>query len=103
MELLQTKALLLGPSISGANGMLLKDICRQALKEESCHSAPFCGRGRHCLSPGPSVISATCDSHCYLAFALTCLSTSSQTLVFCLLPEGFLTSRMSVLLLVSTP
>lgn len=37
--LLQTKALLLGPSISGANGMLLKDICREALKEESCHSA----------------------------------------------------------------
>lgn len=45
LTLLQTKALLLDPSISGANGMLLKDICREALKEESCHSATFCGLG----------------------------------------------------------
>lgn len=27
--LLQTKVLLLGPSMSGASGMLLKDICRE--------------------------------------------------------------------------
>lgn len=102
--LLQTKALLLGPRMSDANGMLLKEICREKHgKKNLVIQASFCGLGPSLPLSWPFCHFSYCDSYCDLAFALTCLSTSSQTLVFCLLPEGLLASRMSVLLLVGTP
>lgn len=44
--LLQTKALLLGPRMSDANDMLLKEICREKHgKKNLVIQASFCGLG----------------------------------------------------------